>query len=70
MSDIRPPFTAETALQKVKAAQRLWNTRDPSKVVLAYTVRRPVPTCLGSRCMCDVAGHNLEEQGPVHEGER
>ena len=38
MSGIKPPFTAETALQKVKAAQRLWNTRDPKKVSLAYTV--------------------------------
>ncbi|CAL1711052.1 unnamed protein product [Somion occarium] len=31
-----PPFTAETALRKVKMAQDLWNTRDPEKVVLAY----------------------------------
>lgn len=41
-SDIRPPvppFTAETALKKVKAAQDLWNTKDPEKVALAYTVR-------------------------------
>lgn len=37
MSAIRPPFTAETALQKVKAAQRLWNTRDPRRVSQAYT---------------------------------
>ncbi|KAH9950733.1 DUF1348-domain-containing protein [Amylocystis lapponica] len=37
MSGIKPPFTAETALQKVKAAQRLWNTRDPARVALAYT---------------------------------
>lgn len=34
---LRPPFTAETARKKVKAAQALWNTRDPAKVVLAYT---------------------------------
>ncbi|EMD36508.1 hypothetical protein CERSUDRAFT_115562 [Gelatoporia subvermispora B] len=37
MSGIAPPFTRETALQKVKAAQRLWNTRDAHKVSLAYT---------------------------------
>ncbi|KAI0674260.1 DUF1348-domain-containing protein [Trametes maxima] len=37
MAPIVPPFTAETALQKVKVAQDLWNTRDPSKVCLAYT---------------------------------
>lgn len=38
MSGIKPPFTAETALQKVKTAQNLWNTREPAKVALAYTV--------------------------------
>ncbi len=32
-----PPFTEETARQKVKAAQDAWNTRDPQKVALAYT---------------------------------
>ncbi|KAK8072335.1 hypothetical protein PG996_005683 [Apiospora saccharicola] len=32
-----PPFTAETAQIKVKAAQDAWNTRDPYKVKLAYT---------------------------------
>lgn len=33
-----PPFTAETAEQKVKMAEDAWNTRDPEKVVLAYTI--------------------------------
>ncbi|KAI0635148.1 DUF1348-domain-containing protein [Trametes polyzona] len=37
MAPIVPPFTAETALQKVKVAQDLWNTKDPAKVALAYT---------------------------------
>ncbi|KAI0913028.1 hypothetical protein F4824DRAFT_493169 [Ustulina deusta] len=32
-----PPFTAETARIKVKAAQDAWNTKDPAKVKLAYT---------------------------------
>ncbi|CAJ2504529.1 Uu.00g119230.m01.CDS01 [Anthostomella pinea] len=32
-----PPFTAETAQIKVKAAQDAWNTRDPKKVKMAYT---------------------------------
>jgi nuclear transport factor 2 (NTF2) superfamily protein len=32
-----PPFTYETALQKVRAAEDAWNTRDPEKVCLAYT---------------------------------
>lgn len=35
---IKPPFTEETALLKVKAAENAWNTRDPEKVCLAYTV--------------------------------
>jgi len=33
-----PPFTLETALQKVQKAEDAWNTRDPQKVALAYTV--------------------------------
>ena len=32
-----PPFTLETALQKVKAAEDAWNTKDPEKICLAYT---------------------------------
>ena len=34
---IVPPFTAETALAKVKAAENAWNTRDPERVALAYS---------------------------------
>lgn len=33
-----PPFTAETARQKVLAAEAAWNTRDPDRVAAAYTV--------------------------------
>lgn len=33
-----PPFTMETALQKVQAAEDAWNTKDPVKVATAYTV--------------------------------
>ena len=33
-----PPFTQETALQKVQMAEDAWNTRDPEKVSQAYTV--------------------------------
>ena len=32
------PFTRETAQQKVKAAKDAWNTCDPERVVLAYTI--------------------------------
>jgi uncharacterized protein len=33
-----PPFTHETAVQKVRLAEDGWNTRNPQKVSLAYTV--------------------------------
>jgi len=33
-----PPFTEETAIQKIRAAEDAWNTRDPERVSLAYTV--------------------------------
>jgi uncharacterized protein len=32
-----PPFTLETAILKVQAAEDAWNTRDPKRVALAYT---------------------------------
>jgi hypothetical protein len=35
---IRPPFTLETALAKVQAAEDAWNTRDPERVALAYSL--------------------------------
>lgn len=33
-----PPFTLETARQKVQIAEDAWNTKDPEKVALAYTL--------------------------------
>jgi nuclear transport factor 2 (NTF2) superfamily protein len=33
-----PPFTEETARQKIQAAEDAWNSRDPERVSLAYTV--------------------------------
>lgn len=33
-----PPFTEETAIQKIRMAEDGWNSRDPAKVALAYTV--------------------------------
>jgi uncharacterized protein len=33
-----PPFTRETAIQKVRLAEDGWNSRDPNRVALAYTV--------------------------------
>ncbi len=32
-----PPFTEDTARQKVQAAEDAWNTRDPQRVAQAYT---------------------------------
>lgn len=40
MSETRPPlppFTRDTAIQKVRAAEDGWNSRDPDRVALAYT---------------------------------
>ncbi|MFE4423919.1 DUF1348 family protein [Streptomyces sp. NPDC056817] len=33
-----PPFTRESAIEKVRLAEDAWNTRDPERVALAYTV--------------------------------
>lgn len=33
-----PPFTRESAIRKVRAAEDAWNTHDPERVSLAYTV--------------------------------
>jgi nuclear transport factor 2 (NTF2) superfamily protein len=41
MSDTNPPlppFTSQTAIQKVQAAEDAWNSRDPDRVSRAYTV--------------------------------
>jgi len=41
MSEMRPPlppFTLETAIRKVRAAEDGWNWRNPETVSLAYTV--------------------------------
>jgi uncharacterized protein len=40
MSELRPPlppFTYETAVEKVRKAEDAWNSRDPQRVSLAYT---------------------------------
>jgi hypothetical protein len=34
---IKPPFTMDTALLKVQAAEDAWNSRDPERVALAYS---------------------------------
>lgn len=37
-SPLVPPFTRETAIAKARAAEDGWNTRDPQRVSLAYTI--------------------------------
>lgn len=33
-----PPFTLETALEKVKLAEDAWNSKNPERIALAYTI--------------------------------
>jgi len=33
-----PPFSMETALQKVQIAEDAWNSQDPEKICMAYTI--------------------------------
>jgi hypothetical protein len=33
-----PPFTREAAVEKIRKAEDAWNTRDPERVALAYTI--------------------------------
>jgi hypothetical protein len=48
-----PAFTRETAVQKVRAAEDAWNSRDPEKVALVYTtdshLRKPRRVSEGTR---------------------
>lgn len=38
MKHLIPPFTKETAKAKVQAAEDAWNSKDPERVSLAYTI--------------------------------
>ena len=38
MANLVPPFTRETAIAKVRMAEDGWNSRDPKRVSLVYTV--------------------------------
>lgn len=38
IQSLKPPFTLESALAKVKRAEDAWNSRDPEKVSLAYSI--------------------------------
>ena len=34
---VKPPFTLESAIRKVRMAEDAWNSRDPDRVVQVYT---------------------------------
>lgn len=38
MNKIKPPFTKETAKAKVQAAEDAWNSKNPERVSMAYTM--------------------------------
>ncbi|MBT8313690.1 MAG: nuclear transport factor 2 family protein, partial [Maribacter sp.] len=38
MNKIVPPFTKESAAAKVQAAEDAWNSKNPQKVAMAYTI--------------------------------
>ncbi len=38
MKKLIPPFTKETAIAKVQAAEDAWNSKNPEKVSMAYTI--------------------------------
>jgi len=38
MKKLIPPFTKQTAIAKVQAAEDAWNSKDPERVSLAYTI--------------------------------
>ncbi len=38
MNKLTPPFTKETAIAKVQAAEDAWNSKNPKKVSMAYTI--------------------------------
>jgi len=38
MKKLVPPFTKETAEQKVQAAENAWNSKNPEKVSMAYSI--------------------------------
>ena len=62
-----PPFTDETARQKVQAAEDAWNTRNPERVALAYTEdtewRNRAEFLHGRADVVGPAGHRLGAAG-------
>jgi uncharacterized protein len=67
---ITPPFTLESARQKVQAAEDLWNTRDAQKVALAYTEdstwRNRDQFIKGHAAIVDFLTHKWEKELDYH----
>ncbi len=77
-----PPFTRATAMVKVRAAEDGWNSRDPARVALAYTVdtrwRNRAEFVLGRQALTDLLerkwrrelDYRLIKEIWLHEGNR
>ena len=69
---IRPPFTLETALAKVRAAEDAWNSRDPVRVSLAYSTdsiwRNRASVIRVVRKLSLKPGAKLSDFGGTHNG--
>ena len=61
-----PPFTAETAAQKVRLAEDAWNSRNPSGVALAYTQdsqwRNRAEFLAGRAAIVEFLGHKWQRE--------
>lgn len=77
-----PPFTAETATQKVRIAEDTWNSRDPQRVAPAYTLdsrwrnraeflsgRDAIVAFLRRKWLCEV-DYRLIKELWAHDGDR
>ena len=61
-----PPFTLETATQKVRMAEDAWNTRDPQRVSPPHSSERHDRFFTGpyQRRVVPIAGHLLPRETP------
>jgi hypothetical protein len=63
-----PPFTLETATQKVRMAEDAWNSRDPQRVALAYTIDSRLAQSIG--VPAGPRGHRSLPDAQVAQGAR
>jgi len=61
-----PPFTMETALEKVQLAEDAWNSKDPERICLAYTIdtewRNRTDFINGREAVKDFLKHKWEKE--------